>query len=184
MTNASAVRSSFVIRHSSFVIRHSSFAGTPHFTPDKALGYFPIVPGRFTDSGRGIRPMALARGKAHVAGMNSIPPLVARENRTCNIVTFYEDFASAVHAYAAFDWLSRNVGNNLPVKPTSSSFAVLAVSPPLLSVLQESAPADVLVVSAHGDKDLPPHIAAWVEDCLSREPDAKPVLVALLDDEL
>src|SRR5205814_61220 len=38
------------------------------------------------------------------------------------------------------------------------------------------------IVSANGDKDLPPHAAAWVEDCISRDRDAEPVLVALLDD--
>ena len=43
---------------------------------------------------------------------------------------------------------------------------------------------NAVVVSANGDRDIPPHIALWAERCISRKPNARPVLMALLDDEL
>jgi hypothetical protein len=115
--------------------------------------------------------------------VNSPLLLPPHNARACKIVTFYEDFASAMRAYRVFEWLARNFSGDLPVKATSWSFSMLGMSRLTSTVLRDSASADVLVVSANGDKDLPPHVAAWIEDCISRERNAGPVLVALLDDE-
>ena len=51
------------------------------------------------------------------------------------------------------------------------------------AVARDSAGADVIVVAANGDGELPPHIAGWVERCISREPNSEPVVVALSDRE-
>ncbi len=125
------------------------------------------------------------------SGIETVPlstlPLPLRKASAFNIVTFYEDFASAARACKAFDSLARNFCNDLPdlsSHATLWSFGMLGMSGLTTAIFQLSASADVLVVSANGDKDLPPHIAKWVERCISREPNAKPVLVALVDDEL
>jgi len=97
----------------------------------------------------------------------------------CKIVTFYEDFMAATRAYQTFDWLVHTFGGNLPVTTTSWSFAMLGKSRLTDAVLRTSPSADVLVISANGDKDLPAHVALWMDRCISREPDSEPVLLAL-----
>jgi hypothetical protein len=104
--------------------------------------------------------------------------------RVCKIVTFYEDFEAGMRAFRFFDSVARAFSGDLPVNATSWSFSMLGMSRLTAAVLRDSPSADVLVVAAHGVKDLPPHVAMWVDRCISREPNAEPVLVALTDDEL
>jgi hypothetical protein len=61
---------------------------------------------------------------------------------------------------------------------------MLGMSQLAAAVLRDATSADVLVVAASGDKDLPPHITEWVEDCLTSEPNAEPAVVALHDEAL
>ena len=103
-------------------------------------------------------------------------------SRTCNIVTFYEDFDSAIRAASTFDCLARSFGGNLPVSAASWSFSMLGNPRMKAAAIRNTADASVIVVAANGGRELPAHIAAWVENCISRDPDSKPVLVALHDD--
>lgn len=105
-------------------------------------------------------------------------------NRACNIVTFYEDLPAAVRAQRAFDSLAQHVSPDRPVHATSWSFSMLGMSDLNAAVLLDAALADVLVVAAKGDKELPPRIAAWVEICMNKGDKAEPVVVALHDDGL
>ena len=104
--------------------------------------------------------------------------------RVCFIVTFYEDFDGAVRASKAFACMSRIFSRDLPVSATSWSFDLLAISRLKATIARTSASADVLVVSANGVKELPPHIAIWVENCMNQSADAEPVLIALHNDGL
>ncbi len=112
--------------------------------------------------------------------MNGTPTSPCK-SRTCIIVTLYEDFASAIRGYQIFDWLEQNFGNDMPVTAASWSFHMLGMSRVAAAMLQDSDSADVLVVSANGDKALPPHVAVWVDRFMSRERNAEPVLVALAE---
>ena len=49
------------------------------------------------------------------------------------------------------------------------------------SVTDDSILADVLVVSASGNKELPARVGEWIERSISHEGDDEPVLVALVD---
>ena len=120
--------------------------------------------------------------------MDTVPQSVptkppADEVRALKIVLFYEDFSAAIRAYNSFDWLTKNFGSGRAVSTASWSFDMLGMSRLSPSVLHDSTAADVLVVSAHKDQDLPPHVAIWVDRCISQEPETEPVLVALFDDE-
>ena len=105
-----------------------------------------------------------------------------RAQRACNIVTFYEDFAGAIRASGVFDSLAEKFGAGRPVNATSWSFAMLGNPELNAAVVMDAALADVLVVAAKGDSELPPRIAAWVEMCINTSGTARPVLVALHDD--
>jgi hypothetical protein len=47
------------------------------------------------------------------------------------------------------------------------------------TVVRDSASANVIVIAANGTKELPEHIAEWVENCISHDPENGTVLVAL-----
>ena len=105
-------------------------------------------------------------------------------DRVCKIVTFYEDFASAIRAQKTFGCLAKNFAGSLPVKATSWSFSMLRMPRFKPAVVRDAGSANVLVIAANGRRELPPHIAGWVERCIRRNPDDKPVVVALHEDGL
>jgi len=104
--------------------------------------------------------------------------------RTCNIVTFYEDFAGATRAHHAFDCIARRFAGGRPVHATSWSFGMLANPEFNVAVVLDAAAADVMVIAAKGDRELPARIATWVEMCVRTGENPEPVVVALHDDGL
>jgi hypothetical protein len=159
-------------------------AEPPSSLKESGLGDFSRSGRRFSGRGHGIRPTALACRKVHSRTVHS-PLLVSpSDRRACNIVTLYEDFVSAIRVYQLFEWLEATFSNDLPVTATSWSFQMLGMSRLAASVPGDPAFANVLVVSANGNKDLPAHVAVWVEKCISKERNPEPVLVALVDGRL
>ena len=110
-------------------------------------------------------------------------PQQKETDRTCKIVTFYEDFADAIRAHRMFDCVARNFSGNAPVRATSWSFSLLG-NPELNSIIfGDVAFADVIIVAMKGDREVPQRIAMWVENCMQGKPEIKPVVVALHDEE-
>jgi hypothetical protein len=99
-------------------------------------------------------------------------------------VTFYETFGDAVRAHKAFDKIARDLSHDRQVQATSWSFDVLGRPELNATILRDSARADVIVVATDGRSTLPERIGKWVEVCMNRNSDAKPVVVALHDDGL
>jgi hypothetical protein len=110
----------------------------------------------------------------------------------CKIVFFYENFDAANRCRAAFDSIAHSLGNGREVEANSWSFSMLGateLSAAVLaefnaSVLADASRADVIVVAARGDKELPVRIAASIEACIQRSLDPVPLLLALPDEEL
>jgi hypothetical protein len=137
---------------------------------------------RLSETRRAGLPIVAFSAATTLRRMNFLPRTVhvpRHAANPCKIVTFYEDFMAATRAYQIFDWLVQTFGGNLPVTTTSWSFSMLAMSRLTDAVLRASPSADVLVISASGDKDLPAHVALWMDRCITREPDSEPVLLAL-----
>jgi hypothetical protein len=110
---------------------------------------------------------------------------------TCKVVFFYENFDAAIRCRMAFDSIAHTFGNGRPVEASSWSFSMLGateLSASILaefnaSMLAEASRADVIVIAAHGDKELPERIALSIETCLGRGGKSKPLLLALPADD-
>lgn len=106
------------------------------------------------------------------------------EARPCKVVTLYEDFPAAIRAHDSFGRLMGRFSGERPVHATSWSFGMLGTQRLKATVARDAAEADVILVSANGDREIPPHVASCIADCISRDPDARPVVIALHDDAL
>jgi hypothetical protein len=108
----------------------------------------------------------------------------APADRPCKVVTLYEDFPAAIRAHDSFGRLMGRFSSERPVHATSWSFGMLGTERLKATVARDAAEADVILVSANGDREIPPHVASCIADCISRKPDARPVVVALHDEAL
>lgn len=95
------------------------------------------------------------------------------------VVFFYEDFDAAVRCRKAFDSIARKFGRGRPVEASSWSFSMMGSEDFNAAILLDSSAADVIVVAAHGDRELPPRIATWLEICVSGRGKPAPLLFAL-----
>ncbi len=97
----------------------------------------------------------------------------------CRIVFFYEDFDAAIRCRKAFDSIANSLCCGRAVMASSWSFSMLGSSEFNAAILMETSGADVMVVSARGDRELPARVATWIEMCVNGCGDTRPVLLAL-----
>lgn len=145
---------------------------------ERDQGRLPIVPAM---SGASIGAMKATPRPGTSQHRESKP---ATALRSCNIVTLYEDFPAAIRAHRSFDRVTRALGGNLPVHATSWSFAMLGTPQLKATIARDSASAHAIVVAARGSRELPTHVAKWVENCINHNHGDNTVLVALHEDDL
>lgn len=104
--------------------------------------------------------------------------------RPCKIVVFWEDFDAAIHARKAFDSVVQSASGGREVEASSWSFSMLASTKFNAAVLMDASRADVIVVAARGDQEIPGRFATWLELSVMRNTGDSPVLIALHDDGL
>lgn len=107
-----------------------------------------------------------------------------RADRACKIVFFYEDFDAVIHARKAFPFIVRTLSPVQAVDASAWSFTMLGTSEFNASAILDASYADVLVVAAKGDSELPACIFTWLEMAMAMRGDAEAVLVALHDERL
>ena len=102
----------------------------------------------------------------------------------CKIVILWEDFDRAIHARATFDRIVQTFGDGKPVEASWWSFRMLE-SPEFNAAVRTAAShAEVIVVAAHGDREISESVASRLESCATRGGGPPPVIVALHDHEL
>src|ERR1043166_9215448 len=102
--------------------------------------------------------------------------------RTLNIITFFEDVATGKRGKQIFDYLAGHLGGEFEFNHQVWKFDVL--STPTLRELaaKDVSDADIVIVSARGDRALAPEVKSWLDVWIGQH--AAPIaLVALFDPE-
>jgi len=100
------------------------------------------------------------------------------------IVTFYKSISDAVRVVKNFDSINHTFADGRPVEAALWSFDLLRKPEMSADILAHVAEAEVLVVAAQGEHELPERIASWVVMSMAAHPVKTPVLVVLHDEEL
>jgi hypothetical protein len=109
---------------------------------------------------------------------------IPEQPHECRVSLFYEDFQSAMHASHELGGLMQRLESAGPVRASSWSFDLLQSKRLAPTVARDSGDADVVVVAAHGGQRVPAHVGEWIANCLARESDARPTVIALHDEAL
>jgi len=101
---------------------------------------------------------------------------------TCNInvVIAFEDSAAGKHAEAFYEHLNERLGMEFEFTRYQWSFALLEDPGVRDAAAHDAATADIMIVTTHGDAELPECVDAWFQSWVGRN--AGPMaLVALFD---
>ena len=98
---------------------------------------------------------------------------------TFKVVFFYEDFDAAIECRKAFDSIARRFTKGRPIDSSSWSFSMLGSSEFNAAILMDASAAEVIVIAARGDRELPARVATWIEMCVNGCGKPAPVLIAL-----
>ncbi|MEO6787598.1 MAG: hypothetical protein ABI318_15835 [Chthoniobacteraceae bacterium] len=115
----------------------------------------------------------------HSAQPASCEPEIPHADCVCKIVFFYENFDAAIHCRKSFDSIARSLGDGRLVEASSWSFSMLGTSEFNAAILLDGSRADVIVVAARGDRELPARVAIWIEMCVNGCGNGRPLLLAL-----
>jgi hypothetical protein len=85
-----------------------------------------------------------------------------------NVVIAYEDFATGRHAQETFDFLARNLEPELILDSQMWKFDVLGNAKLREMATRDAAEADLIMISTHGEGDLPPEVKGWVDEWIGR----------------
>ena len=97
-----------------------------------------------------------------------------------NVVIAYEDFATGKQAKRACDFLVANLSHQWQVASQMWKFEVLSIPELREIAAKDAAMADLIILSIHGDDELPVGVKDWVEMWRGYEGDAV-ALIALFD---
>jgi hypothetical protein len=101
-------------------------------------------------------------------------------NPSFNVVIAYEDFETGKHAKKTYDYLVEHLGHDCAFSNQMWKFDVLAVTKLREMAARDAVAADIIIVSAHGNSELPAEVKAWIE--LWLKPNGNAIaLVALFD---
>jgi hypothetical protein len=112
------------------------------------------------------------------ARLPSIPAHEADAPADFNVVIAYEDFETGKHAKKTYDFLVEHLGDECRFNNQMWKFDVLGVSKLREMAAKDAAEADIIIVSAHGNSDLPSEVKAWMELWIT-EPSRAIALVGL-----
>jgi|SRR5581483_9128 hypothetical protein len=80
-----------------------------------------------------------------------------------NVVIAYEDFAAGRHAKETYDYLVRSLGRELAFDNQMWKFDVLGHPKLREMAVKDAAAADLIMISTHGDGDLPAEVKSWID---------------------
>jgi len=99
-----------------------------------------------------------------------------------NVVIAYEDLETGKRAIKTYDYMVEQLGEQCLFANQMWKFDVLAVPKLREIAAKDAASAEIIIVSAHEGKQLPPEVKSWVELWLSYETQAT-ALVGLFGTE-
>src|SRR5687767_4524838 len=100
----------------------------------------------------------------------------------CNLslVIAFEDAEAGKHAQAFYDHLKERLGAEFDFTRYQWSFSLLEDPHVRDAAAHDAATADIVIITTHGDTELPAHVDAWFQTWVGRN--ASPTaLVALFD---
>lgn len=99
----------------------------------------------------------------------------------CQVVVAYEDLETARHAQKSYEPILQHLEE--PEEPSYSLWKFNLLQNAKLRTLaaMEAGAANVIIVSTHGDQELPAEVTDWLEQCLSHRRGRPGHLVALFD---
>ena len=97
-----------------------------------------------------------------------------------NVVIAYEDFETGKHAKKTYDFLAENLGHDCQLQHQMWKFDVLSIPKLAEIAARDATAADIIVVSCHGQNDLPETVKKWIESWVPESGNAL-ALVALFD---
>ena len=100
-----------------------------------------------------------------------------------SVVIAYEDFKTGKQAKQACDFLVANLSHEWQVTSQMWKFEVLSIPELREMAAKDAAMADLIIVSSHGDDELPADVKGWVEMWRGGEGGAS-ALIALFDSPL
>jgi hypothetical protein len=109
-------------------------------------------------------------------------PSAAEPNPVFNVVIAYEDFETGKHAMKTYDFLVEHLGQDCQFSNQMWKFDVLSIPKLREIAANDAAQADIIMVSCHGESELPNHVLQWIDSWVSAEGNPI-VLVALFDSE-
>lgn len=99
---------------------------------------------------------------------------------TINVVIAFEDAAAGKHAEAFYDHLKERLGTEFEFTRYQWSFALLQDPQVREAAAHDAATADIVIVTTHGDSELPEYVDSWFQAWVGRN--AGPMaLVGLFD---
>lgn len=96
----------------------------------------------------------------------NFPPLRPAETEsrtTFNVVIAYEDLETGKHAKKTYDFLQEHLGHEFEFSNQMWKFDVLSVPKLREMAAKDAVTADIIIVAAHGQSDLPKEVKAWIE---------------------
>jgi hypothetical protein len=97
-----------------------------------------------------------------------------------NVVIAYEDFETGKHGKKTYDFLVQNLGEECRFDNQMWKFDVLAVPKLREMAAKDAVAADIIIISAHGQSELPMEVKSWMELWLSEKTNAI-AIVGLFD---
>lgn len=98
------------------------------------------------------------------------PALGSSENKVSsalNVVIAYEDLETGKRAMKTYDYMVEQLGEQCLFANQMWKFDVLAVPKLKEIAAKDAASAEIIIISAHEGKQLPPEVTSWVELWLS-----------------
>ena len=116
--------------------------------------------------------------------VKSQPGLASKETSPgFNVVIAYDDRNSARRAMNVVTGLVREFGNDFRFRCDLWRFDVLGLPKVSRAAARAGDAADLLIVAASGDKNLPGPVRNWLEWCADGKPPGSAALVALLESQ-
>lgn len=103
------------------------------------------------------------------------------EDIQISIAAVYEDFSGGLRVREALGWLERKLAP-LKVVRTAWSFSMLERLDVRLAAIHDAADADLILVAAKDDQELPVQVARWIDSWMVESSKGPAALVALHDD--
>jgi hypothetical protein len=104
----------------------------------------------------------------------------SEDNSSFDVVIAYEDFETGKHARKTYEFLVENLGHDCRFTNQMWKFDVLRIPKLREMAAKDAADADIIIVSSHGDDDLPAEVKQWIDMWVGERGNAL-ALVALFD---